>query len=160
MFPNAPGSLNDGGRAERTVGVSGAPGGLRIGVDIGGTFTDVAVLDPTDGSIGYGKSLSTPDDLVRGIFDAISAAGVTPASADFIIHGSTVAINAILERKGAHTALITTGGFRDTYEIGRINRADSFNVFFRNRRAEVADDFREIRSSVWNCACACVRKCP
>jgi N-methylhydantoinase A len=104
---------------------------LRIGVDIGGTFTDVTVLDPADGSVQLGKSLSTPDDLVRGIFDAIAAAGVSPRDADMVIHGSTVAINAILERKGARTALITTAGFRDVYEIGRINRPDSFNLFFR-----------------------------
>jgi N-methylhydantoinase A len=108
-----------------------AASGVRIGVDIGGTFTDVAVLDPADGSVAYGKALSTPDDLVRGIFDAIEASGTAPSAAGFIIHGSTVAINAILERKGAHTALVTTGGFRDTYEIGRINRPDSFNLFFR-----------------------------
>ena len=105
--------------------------GLRIGVDIGGTFTDATVLDTRDGSVRFGKALSTPHDLVAGIFSAIEVAGAAAASADFIIHGSTVAINAILERKGARTALVTTRGFRDVYEIGRINRPDSFNLFFR-----------------------------
>jgi N-methylhydantoinase A len=104
--------------------------GLRIGVDIGGTFTDATVLDTRDGSVRFGKALSTPQDLVAGIFTAIAVADAAPASAEFIIHGSTVAINAILERKGARTALITTRGFRDVYEIGRINRPDSFNLFF------------------------------
>ena len=104
---------------------------LRIGVDIGGTFTDVTVMDTGDGSVTFGKALSTPDDLVRGIFDAIAVTACSPSDADFIIHGSTVAINAILERKGANTALVTTQGFRDVYEIGRVNRPDSFNLFFR-----------------------------
>src|SRR5665213_1240675 len=104
---------------------------LRIGVDIGGTFTDVTVMDTGDGSVAFGKSLSTPDDLVRGILDAIGVTGRSPRDAEFIIHGSTVAINAILERKGAKTALVTTEGFRDVYEIGRVNRPDSFNLAFR-----------------------------
>ena len=104
---------------------------LRIGVDIGGTFTDVTVMDTGDGSVTFGKSLSTPDDLVRGILDAIGVTGRSPRDAEFIIHGSTVAINAILERKGAKTALVTTEGFRDVYEIGRVNRPDSFNLAFK-----------------------------
>jgi N-methylhydantoinase A len=104
---------------------------LRIGVDIGGTFTDVTVMDTSDGSVAFGKSLSTPDDLVRGILSAIGVTGRSPRDAEFIIHGSTVAINAILERKGAKTALVTTKGFRDVYEIGRVNRPDSFNLAFK-----------------------------
>jgi N-methylhydantoinase A len=104
---------------------------LRIGVDIGGTFTDVTVMDTSDGSVTFGKSLSTPDDLVRGILSAIGVTGRSPRDAEFIIHGSTVAINAILERKGAKTALVTTEGFRDVYEIGRVNRPDSFNLAFK-----------------------------
>jgi N-methylhydantoinase A len=104
---------------------------IRIAVDIGGTFTDVTVLNVASGSIGFGKALSTPDNLADGVFAAIERAGASPFAAEFIIHGSTVAINAILERKGARTALVTTAGFRDVYEIGRINRPDSFNLFFR-----------------------------
>ena len=113
---------------------------LRIGVDIGGTFTDVTVLDPSSGAISLGKTLSTPDDLVRGILEAIELAGASPQSAAFIIHGSTVVINALLERKGARTALLTTAGFRDVYEIGRINRPDSFNLFFRKHQPLIPRD--------------------
>ena len=112
----------------------------RIAVDIGGTFTDVTVLDPATGEVRFGKALSTPDDLTGGIFAAIERAGAVVTATDFIIHGSTVAINAILERKGARTALITTAGFRDVYEIGRINRPDSFNLFFRKHRPLVPRD--------------------
>lgn len=113
---------------------------LRIGVDIGGTFTDVTILDPASGTVSLGKTLSTPDNLVRGILAGIELAGAEPESAEFIIHGSTVVINALLERKGARTALLTTAGFRDTYEIGRINRPDSFNLFFRKHRPLIPRD--------------------
>jgi len=116
------------------------PSNLRIGVDIGGTFTDVTVLDPATGAISLGKALSTPEDLVRGILAGIAEAGATPAEAAFVIHGSTIVINALLERKGARTALVTTAGFRDVYEIGRINRPDSFNLAFRKHRPLIARD--------------------
>jgi N-methylhydantoinase A len=111
--------------------VNGREPHVRIGVDIGGTFTDVTVMEDADGSVTFGKSLSTPDDLVRGIIDAIAVTGTAPHEAGAVVHGSTVAINAILERKGARTALVTTEGFRDVYEIGRVNRPDSFNLAFK-----------------------------
>jgi N-methylhydantoinase A len=114
--------------------------GSRIAVDIGGTFTDVTVMDVATGAVTFGKALSTPENLADGVFAAIERAGTAPSTAEFVIHGSTVAINAILERKGAQTALITTEGFRDVYEIGRINRPDSFNLFFRKHVPLVARD--------------------
>src|SRR6476620_1437084 len=104
---------------------------MRLAVDIGGTFTDVTAFDEKSGLVSLGKALSTPSDLVDGIMSAILSAGVDVAHATSIVHGSTVVINALLERKGARTALITTSGFRDVYEIGRINRPESFNLFFR-----------------------------
>jgi N-methylhydantoinase A len=104
---------------------------LRIAVDIGGTFTDVAAFDESSGQLLLGKWSSTPRDLVEGILRAITAADAELARANVVLHGSTVVINAILERKGAETALVTTKGFRDVYEIGRINRPESFNLFFR-----------------------------
>lgn len=119
---------------------AGASERSRIAVDIGGTFTDVTVMDVATGAVRFGKALSTPGNLADGVFDAIERAGGSPAGAEFVIHGSTVAINAILERNGARTALITTDGFRDVYEIGRINRPDSFNLFFRKHVPLVARD--------------------
>ncbi len=107
---------------------------MRIAVDIGGTFTDVTVFDEASGAVRLGKALSTPGDLVEGILAAIARSGVAPADARSIVHGSTVVINAVVERKGARTALVTTQGFRDVYEIGRINRPQSFNLFFRKHR--------------------------
>ena len=79
----------------------------------------------------FGKTLSTPDRLVDGIESGVAKAGTGFTDAGLFLHGSTIAINTILERTGARTALITTEGFRDVYEIGRINRPDSYNLFFQ-----------------------------
>ena len=107
---------------------------MRVGVDIGGTFTDAVVFDETEGSIRLAKTLSTHDDLAVGVRDALAKSHLSLAGVQFLIHGSTIVINAILERKGAKTALITTRGFRDVYEIGRINRPESFNPRFKRHQ--------------------------
>jgi N-methylhydantoinase A len=103
----------------------------RIAADVGGTFTDVAVFDEASGALRLGKTLTTPTRLVDGIAHGVERAASAFSAADLFLHGSTVAINALLERKGARTALLTTRGFRDVYEIGRINRPDAYNLFFR-----------------------------
>src|SRR3954463_2035283 len=112
---------------------SGAGNGanMRLAADIGGTFTDIAVFDDKTGRLTFGKALSTPARLVDGISAGVEKAGSDYAAANLFLHGSTVAINTILERTGAKTALITTEGFRDVYEIGRINRPDAYNLFFQ-----------------------------
>jgi N-methylhydantoinase A len=107
---------------------------LRLAADIGGTFTDVAAFDETGKRLLLGKSLSTPRAMVEGIEAGTAKAGTSFAAADLFLHGSTVAINTMLERTGAKTALITTRGFRDVYEIGRINRPDSYNLFFQKHQ--------------------------
>jgi N-methylhydantoinase A len=105
-------------------------GHLRIAVDIGGTFTDLAAFDETSGKLHFGKALSTHDDLPRGIQHTLDGAGVLCSEASLFLHGSTIAINTLLERTGARTALLITEGFRDIYEIGRVNRPDAYNLFF------------------------------
>ena len=109
-------------------------GNLRLGTDIGGTFTDVASFDETTGKLLLGKTLTTPQRLVEGINTGVEKAGATYDKAGLFLHGSTVAINTLLERTGAKTALITTKGFRDIYEIGRVNRPDSYNLFFQKHK--------------------------
>lgn len=104
---------------------------LRLAADIGGTFTDIAVFNERTGQLTFGKALSTPERLVDGINAGVSKAGTDYCAAGLFLHGSTVAINAILERTGAKTALLITEGFRDIYEIGRINRPDAYNLFFQ-----------------------------
>ncbi|MFM8547651.1 MAG: hydantoinase/oxoprolinase family protein [Betaproteobacteria bacterium] len=115
---------------------------VRIAADVGGTFTDVAVFDPARGMLSLGKSLTTPAQLVEGIEAGVAEAGTSFGQADLFLHGSTVAINALLERKGARTALLTTRGFRDVYEIGRINRPDAYNLFFRKHEPLVPRSLR------------------
>ncbi|HMA82505.1 MAG TPA: hydantoinase/oxoprolinase family protein [Candidatus Binatia bacterium] len=114
---------------------------MRIAVDIGGTFTDLVAVDD-DGRVFRSKSLTTPDDLARGIGDCLKGAAIGVAGANFFVHGSTVTINAVLERKGARTGLITTKGFRDVYEIGRGNRPEGYNLFFKRPVPLVPRDLR------------------
>ena len=107
---------------------------LRIAADVGGTFTDVAVFDEISGGIRLGKTLTTPSSLIEGMRHGVDKADAHFADAKLFLHGTTVAINALIERKGAKTALVTTKGFRDIYEIGRINRPEAYNLFFRKHR--------------------------
>jgi N-methylhydantoinase A len=123
---------------------------LRIAVDIGGTFTDMASLDETTGRVSFGKALSTHGKLVDGIQDTLNDVGIDLTRGNLFLHGSTIAINTLLERNGAKTALLITEGFRDIYEIGRVNRPDAYNLFFskhaplvpRSLRFEVSERLR------------------
>jgi N-methylhydantoinase A len=118
---------------------------IRLSADVGGTFTDVAAFDETTGALRLGKTLTTPQRLVTGIEDGVGKAGSRFAAARLFLHGTTVAINTILERSGARCALLTTQGFRDIYEIGRVNRPESFNLFF-NKHAPLID--RDMRFEI------------
>ena len=97
---------------------------MRIGIDIGGTFTDFVVFRPDTGKITTFKLLSTPEDPAEAVLQGLKRIASSEATSPefYIIHGSTVATNALLEHKGASTALITTRGFRDVLQIGRQNR--------------------------------------
>ncbi len=99
-----------------------------VGVDIGGTFTDL--VGCIDGRIVTSKTSTTPADPTRGVADSLSLAQCHLPGLGEVLHGSTIAINTVLERKGALTALITTKGFRDVYAIGRGNRIEAFNLWF------------------------------
>ena len=101
-----------------------------VAVDIGGTFTDLAALDPESGQLRFSKSLTTPSYFEQGALDCVRKADLDPQTIEVLRHGTTVVINALLERTGARTALITTAGFRDILEIGRGNRAEAFNLLY------------------------------
>jgi N-methylhydantoinase A len=107
---------------------------LRIAIDIGGTFTDLAAFDGDGNVLRFGKALSTHDSLITGMRETLEIAAVDVARVYLFLHGSTIAINTLLERTGAETALVVTEGFRDVYEIGRINRPDAYNLFFGKHR--------------------------
>src|SRR5215813_13433297 len=87
-----------------------AQSGLRLAADIGGTFTDIAVFDDKTGRLSFGKVLTTPQRLVEGINAGVDKAGTDYAATSLFLHGSTIAINTILERTGAKTALVITQG--------------------------------------------------
>jgi N-methylhydantoinase A len=114
----------------------------RIAVDIGGTFTDLVAISQPDGAVVRAKSLTTPARLVDGVLNAIERAELHLDQASDVVHGSTVAINAILQQRGSRTALLTTRGFRDVLEMGRKNRPDMFNLFFRPRQCLVPRELR------------------
>ena len=100
---------------------------LRVATDIGGTFTDLVYVT-SEGNIGTAKSHTTPAQLEKGVMDVIEAKHISPGEFVSFVHGTTIVINAITERKGARVALLTTEGFRDIIEIGRGNRSDYFNL--------------------------------
>src|SRR2546430_7318827 len=110
----------------------------RIGVDTGGTFTDFVVI--RDGKIEMFKELSTPQHPEDAIMKGIERAGISGAAE--VIHGSTVATNALLERKGASTALLTTEGFEDVLVIGRQTRRELYNIFVTRPEPLVDQDLR------------------
>ena len=111
-----------------------------VGVDIGGTFTDLVAF----GAQGLicSKSATTTDAPSQGVADCLELAGLAPASVAELLHGSTIAINTVLERKGTATALLTTRGFADVYAIGRANRPQSFDLNFQRPRPLVGRQLR------------------
>jgi len=115
-----------------------------IGVDVGGTFTDVFVLNESEGTVTTAKVPTTPTDQSRGIISGINSADVGVANIQTIVHGTTTGTNALLERKGARTGVITTSGFRDVLEMRRRDRPTTWGlkghfepVVERNLRLEV-----------------------
>ena len=105
----------------------------RIGVDIGGTFTDLVMLDTDTGRLYNEKVLTTPADpslgVLEGVTKILAAHKVSPSDVRHVIHGTTLVANAVIERRGAKVALITTAGFRDVLEIGTEWRYDTYDLF-------------------------------
>ena len=111
---------------------------IRIGIDTGGTFTDLVAFDPEGGRLAFHKVASTPDDPARGIIrgarEIVEQVGVRPDQVELLIHGTTVATNAVLQRAGARVALITTAGFRDVLQIQRQDRPRLYDLRARRTR--------------------------
>jgi len=119
---------------------------LRVGVDVGGTFTDLVAVDARSGEIRSRKVLTTPEAPARGVLEGLQA--LVPEGAGAIAHGTTIVTNAVVEGRGARTALVTTRGFRDVLEIGRQSRLDLYRqdvpprpppLVPRHRRFEVTE---------------------
>ncbi len=120
--------------------------GIVAGIDVGGTFTDLIVLDMRSGEVRIGKVPTTPDDQSRAVLDALAQSGYKPSEIDLIVHGTTTTTNALLERRIARVGMITTRGFRDVIELGRRTRPNPYGLFGtfvplipRNLRLEVSE---------------------
>lgn len=121
---------------------------MRVATDIGGTFTDLVAVDDNGRTI-LTKSHTTPPNFEEGVINVMEKSGINPESITDFIHGTTTIINALTERKGAKTALITTKGFRDVLEIARCNRPDLFNMVFAKPRPFIPRYLRkEVRERV------------
>jgi N-methylhydantoinase A len=122
---------------------------IALAIDIGGTFTDLAAVDRRDGSLVLAKVDTTPSRLQQGVLTALERSEISPGDVGAFVHGSTIVINAITERRGARTALVTTEGFRDVLEIGRANRPDLYNLSYRKPRPFVPRRLRfEVRERI------------
>jgi len=117
-----------------------------LGIDVGGTFTDLFLIDEATGEVKISKASTTPGNPAAGLFDAMREIGVAPAEVDLFIHGTTIATNALIERKGAPCGMITTRGFRDVLELGRRDRPHLYGMtglqdplIPRDRRLEVPE---------------------
>lgn len=103
---------------------------MKVATDIGGTFTDLVYVD-AEGRVGTAKSHTTPHSFDIGVINVIKESKINPEAIEMFIHGSTVVINALIQRDGVKTGLITTKGFRDVLEIARGNRPDLYNVQYK-----------------------------
>ena len=102
-----------------------------VAIDIGGTFTDLVAIDQETANVLYAKSPTTDANFVDGILTCLDKAGIAPAEMSLVNHGTTLVINAIIQRRGNRAGLVTTRGFRDVLEIARGNRPDPFDLYYR-----------------------------
>ena len=118
----------------------------RVGVDSGGTFTDVCLFEDESGRVAVWKVASTPDDpsraIAQGVQEGMGRVGRPPSDVAYFGHGTTVATNALIQHRGVPTGLITTAGFRDLLEIGRQKRPDLYDLQVDKPPVLVARDLR------------------
>jgi N-methylhydantoinase A len=120
-----------------------------VAVDIGGTFTDLVAFDDATNSVRYTKSPTTYENFANGILDCFRKAELSPRDAGLVNHGTTLVINALIQRKGARAALVTTAGFRDVLEIARGNRPNPFDLYYRRDEPLIPRELRfEVRERI------------
>ena len=110
---------------------------MRVSVDVGGTFTDVIVLDEESGNIKLEKVATTPANPAEGVLQSFEKVGAQPEEIEYFVHGTTLAINAMLTRSGAKVAFVTTLGFRDIYVLGRTDREPMYDFKFKKPKSLV-----------------------
>jgi len=120
-----------------------------VAVDIGGTFTDLVAFDHETNSVRYTKSPTTYENFANGILDCFAKVRLTPRDATLVNHGTTLVINALIQRTGSRAALITTAGFRDILEIARGNRPNPFDLYYQRDEPLIPRELRfEVRERV------------
>src|SRR5262249_47832446 len=141
-----PRALGEGGEAGQYQGGMSSAAPLSLGIDIGGTFTDLVIHDPRDGRAVIWKESTTPDDPARGTIEGtrrvLAKAGAKPEQVGRVVHATTLFTNALIERKGAKTGLLTTAGFRDVLEIGRERKYELYDLFIEMPRPLVPRPWR------------------
>ena len=110
---------------------------MRVSVDVGGTFTDVIVLDEKTGGFRLEKVETVPQNPASGVLQGFSKADASLDQVEFFVHGTTLGINALLTRTGAKVAIVTTMGFRDVYELGRTDRDPMYDFKYRKPKSLV-----------------------
>ena len=121
----------------------------RISADIGGTFTDFVVMESDSGQVFTGKVLSTPNNPALAVLQGVQQLIPTPGDIEFLVHGTTVGINAFLERKGARVLLVTTAGLRDFYSIARGDRSELYTLkYHKPERLVPRRDVHEVRERI------------
>jgi N-methylhydantoinase A len=119
---------------------------LSLGIDIGGTFTDLVIHDPRNGRAVIWKESTTPDDPARGALEGtkrvLEKAGAKPEQVGRVVHATTLFTNALIERKGAKTGLLTTAGFADVLEIARERKYELYDLFIEMPKPLVARGWR------------------
>ncbi len=130
--------------------MSSAPTAAHIGIDVGGTFTDFVLFEPAASRLVHHKQPSTPEDPSRAVADGLAALLVkaerSPGDVALLMHGTTIGLNAVIQRKGARIALVVTQGFRDVLEIGRSRMPSSLNFHARKETPLVPALRRSSRS--------------
>ncbi len=115
---------------------------MRISVDVGGTFTDVILMNEQTNQLQLFKVETTPQDPSIGVLHGFEKTGVPLEEFEYFIHGTTLGINALLTRTGAKVAIVTTKGFRDIYELGRLDRDEMYDLKYRKPPSLVPRNLR------------------
>ena len=114
----------------------------RLGIDVGGTYTDLVFFDEETKDMRMAKTPSTPGNLVEGVINGIMALDLDLATVQLVVHGTTMGVNTIIQGNGAKTGLLTTAGFEDVLEIGTMSKPEMYNLFYRKPRPLVSREHR------------------
>ena len=126
--------------ADRDLARPSGDQAIRLAIDVGGTFTDIAILHETEGVVRFDKVETTPTDPAVGVMNGVVKVDAAIADVSYFVHGTTLALNALLTRGGARVCLVTTKGFRDVYLLGRTDRDETYNLKYQRPEGLIPRD--------------------